>query len=64
MLSLLFLLGLVIGIALGVIVAAGVVILVAVGVAWINALVLALGRRMRQQREASERLALRQLRRS
>jgi hypothetical protein len=64
MLSLLFLLGLIVGIALGVIVVAGVLILLAVGIAWLNAFVIALGRRIRQQQKASEQLAIRQLRRS
>jgi uncharacterized membrane protein len=63
MLSLLFLLGLVGGIVLAVFAVAGVVILVAVGIAWINAFAVALGRRIKQQQE-SERLALRELRRS
>jgi len=63
MLSLLFLLGVVVGIALGVVVVAGVVILVVAGIAWLNAFAVALGRRIKQQQE-SERLALRQLRRS
>jgi hypothetical protein len=55
---------LLVGIALGVIVVAGVLILLAVGIAWLNAFVIALGRRIRQQQEASEQLAIRQLRRS
>jgi uncharacterized membrane protein len=63
MLSLLFLLGLVVGIVLAVFAVAGVMILMAVGIAWLNAFVVALGRRIKQQQE-SERLALRQLRRS
>ena len=63
MLSLLFVLGLVVGIALAVLAAAGVVILAAAGIAWLNAFAVALGRRIKQQQE-SERLALRQLRRS
>jgi len=63
MLSLLFLLGLVVGITLGVIVVVGTVILAAAGIAWLNAFAVALGRRIKQQQE-SERLALRQLRRS
>ena len=63
MLSFLFVLGLVVGIVLAVIAVAGAVILVAVGIAWLNAFAVALGRRIKQQQE-SERLALRQLRRS
>ena len=64
MVSALFLVGLIVGIALSVVIVAGVVILIAFGIAWLNALIVALGRRMRQQQEARERLAVRQLRRS
>src|SRR5436190_9068694 len=63
MVSALFLVGLVVGIVLAVLAVAGVVILVAAGIAWLNAFAVALGRRLKQQQE-SERLALRQLRRS
>ena len=53
MFSLLFVVGLVIGIALGVIVVAGVVILAAAGVAWLNGWAIVLGVRIRQRWEAT-----------
>jgi hypothetical protein len=55
MVSMLFLLGLVVGIALGVIVVAGAVVLVAVGVAWLNAFAVVLGKRIKEQRDQERR---------
>ena len=57
MVSLLFVVGLVIGIALGVIVVAGVVILAAAGVAWLNGWAIVLGRRIKDQRDQERRAA-------